>query len=231
MAAMTRGCDGLLLDIGLVVVKSPWELADIYEQAHGLPPRTIPGRGPFDTVSGDHEDDRWEAYRRGELTEPQYWKDFNDRTIAAGVELGDHPNVMRLLLRDAGEAGVRPEAVALMRACREAGVRVGFLSNEMYEFHTREWALQQPWFQLADFAVDSSDVGVRKPAPEPYAAAIEAMGLPPERTVFVDDNPSYVAGGEKAGLRCVLLDVLEPWVALDEAASLVGLAPMGRLAR
>jgi len=220
---MSRECDGLLLDVGLVVVLSPWELADIYEEERGLAPRTIPGRGVFDETSDNHADERWEAYRRGELTEPQYWAEFNDRATEAGIELGEHPNLMRLLLRAAGDRGVRPEAMALMRACRDAGVRVGFLSNEMYEFHSQEWSQAQPWYQLADFVVDSRDVGVRKPAPEPYEAAIAAMAIPPERIVFVDDNPSYVAGGERAGMRCVLLDVVNPGEALAQAGRLLGL--------
>jgi hypothetical protein len=55
------------------------------------------------------------------------------------------------------------------------------------------------------------------------------MGYAADRIVFVDDNPTYIEGGLKAGLRCVLLDVLQPWVAFDEAAELLGLAPIGRL--
>ena len=56
------------------------------------------------------------------------------------------------------------------------------------------------------------------------------MELPADRLVFVDDNPAYVAAGEKAGIRSILLDVLEPWRAFDEAAVTLGLAPIGRLA-
>ncbi len=226
---MTRECDGLLLDVGLVVALSPWELADIFEEMRGLPPRSIPGRGPFDVASGEYVDERWDAYRRGEITEREYWMSMNDAAIANGIDLEGHPNVMRSLFRAAGERGVRPEAVALMEATRAAGIRTGFLSNELYDFHGREWAQAQTWFQLVDFAVDSTEVGVRKPAPEPYARAIEVMGLPAERTVFVDDSPSYIEGGVKAGLRCVLLDVLEPWIAFDQAAVLLGLEPIGRL--
>jgi len=155
--------------------------------------------------------------------------EFNDAALANGIDLEGHPNLMRALLRSADDRGVRPEAVALMEATRAAGIRTGFLSNELYDFHGKEWAQSQSWFQLADFAVDSTEVGVRKPAPEPYARAIEVMGYSADRIVFVDDNPTYVAGGVKAGLRCVLLDVLEPWVAFDQAAALLGLASVGRL--
>jgi len=226
---MTRECDGLLLDVGLVVALSPWELADIFEDSRGLPSRSIPGRGPFDVAAGEFVDERWDAHRRGEITEREYWMEFNDAALANGIDLEGHPNLMRALLRSAEDRGVRPEAVALMEATRAAGIRTGFLSNELYDFHGKEWAQSQSWFQLADFAVDSTEVGVRKPALEPYARAIEVMGYSADRIVFVDDNPTYVAGGVKAGLRCVLLDVLEPWVAFDQAAALLGLAPVGRL--
>ena len=227
---MTRECDGLLLDVGVVVALSPWELADLFEESRGLPPRTFPGRGPFDTAEIGRVDERWEAYKRAEITEREYWMAFSDASVANGAPLEGHPHLMRTLLRAAGPRGVRPEAMALVASARAAGIRTGFLSNELFDFHDKEWVVAQPWFQEVDFAVDSSEVGVRKPAPEPYEVAIEQSGMPPERVVFIDDSPAYVEGGLRAGLRCVLLDVLEPWKAFDEAAALLGLPPIGRLA-
>lgn len=220
---MTRECDGLLLDVGLVVVLSPWELADMYEQSRGLAPRTFPGRGPFDTAETGEVDERWEAYTRGELTEREYWLAISDAAVANGMPLEGHPHLMRAMLRAAGERGVRPEALHLMRAARAGGIRSGFLSNELYDFHEKEWVQQQPWFHEVDFAVDSTDVGVRKPAPEPYEVAIDVMGMSPDRIVFVDDSHAYIEGGERAGLRCVWLDVRNPQAAFDEAAALLGL--------
>ena len=44
---MTKA-DGLLLDVGVVLFKSAWEIADDYERIRGLPRGTVVGRGPLD---------------------------------------------------------------------------------------------------------------------------------------------------------------------------------------
>ena len=227
---MTRECDGLLLDVGVVLLKSVWEVADDFERAEGLPPRTFPGRGPFDDSSAEFVDARWEAYRRGELTEREYWLSSSETAVASGAPLNGHPHLMRAIFQREGIQTARPEGVALLRAARDAGLRTGILSNELMDFQGREWVEAQEWFPLFDIIVDATEIGVRKPDPRPYEVAIAAMELPADRLVFVDDNPAYVAAGEKAGIRSILLDVLEPWRAFDEAAVTLGLAPIGRLA-
>ena len=37
----------LLLDVGVVLFKSAWEIADDYERLRGLPAGTVVGRGPL----------------------------------------------------------------------------------------------------------------------------------------------------------------------------------------
>jgi HAD superfamily hydrolase (TIGR01509 family) len=137
--------------------------------------------------------------------------------------------VMRAMFQRDGIEAIRPEGLALLKAAHDAGLRTGILSNELMDFQGRTWVEAQEWFGWFDIVVDSSELGARKPDPEPYEVAIELMGLPADRQVFIDDNPSYVAGGERAGLNSILLDVLEPWVAYDQAAVLLGLEPFGRL--
>ncbi|NBE81111.1 HAD family hydrolase [Micromonospora rubida] len=49
----------------------------------------------------------------------------------------------------------------------------------------------------------------KKPAPEFFAAVVEAAGVPPERIVYVGDSPSHdVFGPRRAGLRAVWLNRL-----------------------
>jgi FMN phosphatase YigB (HAD superfamily) len=52
--------------------------------------------------------------------------------------------------------------------------------------------------------------------------------MPADEIVFVDDNPTYVKGGRKAGLRSVLLDVRDPAGAFRQAVLQLGL-PWGVL--
>lgn len=216
---------GLLLDVGVVFFKSVWEIADDYERLRGLPVGTVQGRGP---LAG--EDPLWRRYEAGEITERDYWLTFAAAAQERGAPLDGHPTLMRAMFQQPGIDGVRPEGIALVQACRAAGRKVGILTNELMDFQGREWVEAQPWFPWFPVLVDSSELGARKPAPEPYRVAIELMGLPADEIVFIDDNPTYVDGGVREGLRSVLLDVRDPAAAFREAADLLGLPPSALVA-
>jgi len=51
-----------------------------------------------------------------------------------------------------------------------------------------------------DAVVGRDSVTERKPAPEPLLAALEPLGVPPERALFVGDSESDVVAAERAGL-------------------------------
>lgn len=213
-----RPARGLLLDVGVVFFKSVWEVADDYERLRGLPAGTVEGRGP---LAG--EDPLWRRYEAGEITERDYWLTFAARAQERGAPLDGHPTLMRAIFQQPGVEGVRPEGLALVKACMDAGLRVGILTNELMDFQGRQWVEAQPWFPWFPVLVDSSELGARKPDPEPYRVAIELMGLPADEIVFIDDNPSYVRGGVKAGLRSIKLDVRDPAGAFRAAVLELGL--------
>lgn len=210
---------GLLLDVGVVLFKSAWEIADQYEDLRGLPAGTVVGRGPFDPEG----DERWQRYLNGEATEREYWLDFAAKAQANGAPLDGHPTLMRAMFQTPGIDAVRPEAIQLVHDARAAGCKVGILTNELMDFQGREWVEAQEWYPWFPVLVDSTELGVRKPDPEPYRVAIQQMGLPAEDIVFIDDNPTYVQGGKAAGLRSLLLDVLDPAAVFVEARELLGL--------
>ena len=210
----------LLLDVGVVLFKSAWEVADDYERLRGLPPGTVVGRGPLEWTEPD---ETWERYRRGEINEREYWLTFADRAVANGAPLDGHPHLMRAMFQQPGVEPVRPEALALVGECKAAGRSLGILTNELMDFQGREWVESQSWFTDFPVLVDSSELGIRKPDPRPYLLAAELLGLPCEDIVFIDDNPSYVAGGEAVGMRSILLEVLDPAAAFDQARIELGL--------
>ena len=51
-----------------------------------------------------------------------------------------------------------------------------------------------------DAVVNSAELGVAKPAPEFYAAACAAVGVPPRGCLLVDDTDRNVRGARAAGL-------------------------------
>ena len=60
--------------------------------------------------------------------------------------------------------------------------------------------------QLVDAIVFSSEVGRRKPAPEVYQAALDALGTEPARTMFVGDRVREDYEGPRAlGMRAMIV--------------------------
>jgi putative hydrolase of the HAD superfamily len=115
------------------------------------------------------------------------------------------------------------DAVALMRDARAAGHRVGVLSNDAYAFIGYEFFAGRPEFAELDAFVDSTDVGARKPAPEAYLAAAEALAVAPGDIVFLDDTPGCVEGARRVGMVGILVDPFDRGPAFDQARQLLGL--------
>lgn len=61
--------NGVLLDVGGVLLPTPWELLEDFEARNGWPPGTLPWRGPLDPAT----DRLWRAVRAGELTSRAYF--------------------------------------------------------------------------------------------------------------------------------------------------------------
>ncbi|MFG1748110.1 HAD-IA family hydrolase [Micromonospora chalcea] len=93
---------------------------------------------------------------------------------------------------------VDPEVLAFLREVRAAGIRVGLGTNAT-DLLDADLAALDLTGEL-DVIVNSSVVGVHKPAKEYFQAACEALGTPPGRVLFVDDEDRAVAGARVAGL-------------------------------
>ena len=210
----------LLLDVGVVLFKSAWEVADDYERLRGLPPGTVVGRGPLEWTAPDPT---WERYRAGEITERDYWLTFAETAVANGAPLDGHPHLMRAMFQQPGVVPERPEAMELIAECKAAGKDLGILTNELMDFQGRDWVENRPWFPDFPVLVDSSELGIRKPDPRPYLIAADGLALDPQAIVFIDDNPAYVEGGRAVRMRSILLDVLDPAAAFDAARRELGL--------
>ena len=113
---------------------------------------------------------------------------------------------------------IRPEALDLVHRVKDAGIRLGILTNELMDFQGRSWVESQEWFPLFDIIIDSSEIEIRKPDIRAYNIAIDAMGLPASEIIFIDDNPTYVKGGTESGLISLLLEVKNPGRVFDQAA-------------
>lgn len=79
---------------------------------------------------------------------------------------------------------------------------LGFLNNEARE--TNEYRFDR--FGLRQYihvAFSSCYVGLRKPAPPIYQRALDILGVPPQRVLFIDDRQENIAGAESVGIKAI----------------------------
>ncbi|WP_406036890.1 HAD-IA family hydrolase [Micromonospora sp. NBC_00898] len=93
---------------------------------------------------------------------------------------------------------VDADVLAFVREVRAAGVRVGLGTNatDLLDADLAALGLTDDF----DVVVNSSVIGVHKPAKEYFQAACEALETPPARVLFVDDEDWAVRGARAAGL-------------------------------
>jgi putative hydrolase of the HAD superfamily len=112
-----------------------------------------------------------------------------------------------------------------MTDAKAAGLRLGALTNDLAAFHGPGWVERQEHLKLFDIIVDASLTGVLKPDPRAFASGAEALGLPAEQIVFLDDMPWNVEGARQAGLAAVRVPWDDPRPAIDTARDLLRLGP------
>lgn len=61
----------------------------------------------------------------------------------------------------------------------------------------------RPELALFDALIFSSEIGLSKPDPAAFAAALGRLGREPGEVLFIDDRAANVAGAERAGLRAL----------------------------
>lgn len=210
----------LVLDFGGVVSRTLFETHALSEQALGLAPGTLTWRGPFDPAS----DPLWQDMQADRISERDYWM---ARTREVGRLVGEDWDRMETFVQRARGADVaaviRPEAVAAIAMAKAAGCRLAILSNELDLFYGADFRHRLPLLAQFDVVIDATYTRILKPDPRAYALCTEALGLPAEACVFVDDQLRNVEGGRRAGMQVVHFDVAQPAVCYAQALQLLQL--------
>ena len=168
---------------------------------------------------GDLPDVETVTARFREEYEPLFW-------APGTIEEIEYPQLVRRLLGDVGveiddevlgrylEAEHRawdPARILaanthpLLEALRERGLKLGLVSNAF----DPGWLLHRDLEQMGlaqrlDFSVFSSEIGLRKPHPAIFEHALGALGVEPERTLFVGDRLfEDVRGAAELGMTTV----------------------------
>ena len=85
---------------------------------------------------------------------------------------------------------------------------LGALNNEARE--TNEYRFEQFGLrELFQVALSSCYLGLRKPEPAIYRRALDILGRPAQRILFIDDRPENVAGAVAAGMKAIRFEGAE----------------------
>ena len=206
--------DGVLFDYGRTLVTFAYPTDELIDVLREFRPRIESALGvtapEAETVLHDVLEPLEEYVSSESEDEVDYMDVYREAWHRAGLTLPDH------LLYDILDAEQRvwdrsvrvdPEAPPILSWLRDRGLRIGICSNAPFppEMMRRQMA-SNGITELVDAIVLSSEVGKRKPAPELYRAAIDAIGTSPARTLFVGDRVREDFEGPcAAGMQAVVV--------------------------
>jgi putative hydrolase of the HAD superfamily len=203
----------VLWDFGGVILSSPFEAFNRYEQANDLPTdfiRTVNSTDPHTNA--------WARLERSDISALDF-----DAAFAADSEALGHripgADVLALL---AGE--VRPEMVAALDTVKAAGYRIACLTNNVSGEHASAERTDTIAGIMARFdaVIESSKVGVRKPEPRFYEIACETLDVAPSACVFLDDLGINLKPAAAMGMTTI--KVLNAQQALTELSGILDLS-------
>jgi len=136
-------------------------------------------------------------YRRRRLSEAiAPWREVDD-------ELFDDYRAAKR--RGLEELRLYDDAIATLRAVRNAGLRAGLLTNGPSELQRRKLEITGIEPELDAIAI-SEEIGVAKPAAEAFAVAAAMIGCDPSEVAMVGDSPEAdIAGAVAASVAIAVL--------------------------
>ena len=204
--------EGVLFDMGGVVMESPLHAIARYERARGLPANAI---NRAIAAAGEHG--AWARLERGELTADTFCDPFEADCRAHGVEVSGA--AVMLAIAEAGVA--RPIMLEAIRRLRARRFHVGALTNNWRREGPQDDVIPHALKCHFDVFIESRVVGLRKPDPKIYVLACRELGVPPERTAFLDDIGGNLKPARALGMTTIKVD--DPHQALLELSAFIGL--------
>ena len=103
----------------------------------------------------------------------------------------------------------KPGAGETLLALRQRGYRLGLISNSMSTLDIPRSLDAFGWKEHSEAVVLSSEIKIRKPAPEPFLEACRRMEVPPAHCAYLGNRISRdMAGCKRAGFALGM--ILEP---------------------
>lgn len=198
-------------DFGGVVTSSPFEAFAAYECEAGLPVGLV---GRINQINPD--ENAWAKFERSDIDRAEFCAAFEAEAQALGYEISG-ARVLGCLV-----GAPRPQMVRALERIRPH-FAMACLTNNVAK-------MRRPPEQEAEIArimglfhhvIESSKVGSRKPEERFYRIALEAVGVEPEETVFLDDLGVNLKAARAMGM--ITIKVSDPDEALGTLGPLLGM--------
>lgn len=152
----------------------------------------------WSSVAGDDRDGaRW----RGEYLRLTYgegdYRPYEELVAEAAVNQGLDVRLAERLLERWDELDPWPETAAVLAQLAQAVGRIGVVTNCSDDLGHR--AAARIGFPF-DVVVTAEAAGAYKPRPEPYQAALDALGAPAQRVLFVAGSRYDIVGAGALGM-------------------------------
>jgi len=206
----------VLWDFGGVILSSPFEAFNRYEEEAGLPKNFIRGLN-----ARNPDTNAWAKMERSEVSLEDFVRLFEQEARQQGYTL-DGWRILQALSGD-----IRPQMVEALRRCK-AAFRIACITNNMkagegpgmVRSPEKAQALAEI-MALFELVVESSKLGLRKPDPRIYQHACDLLGVPPERCVYLDDLGINLKPARALGMQTI--KVGDPDLAIDALQAIVGI--------
>ena len=207
----------VLWDFGGVILSSPFEAFNVYEQELNLPEDFIRGLN-----ARNPDTNAWAKMERSEVP----LQDFVSLFEAEALEQGHKIDGWRVLRSISGD--IRPQMVEALRRCKKH-FRVACITNNMKSGEGPSMARSPDKAKavaevmtLFEHVFESSRLGWRKPDPRIYRHACDQLGVEPEHCIYLDDLGINLKPARAMGMRTI--KVGDPDVAIAELEAMVGIA-------
>ncbi len=189
----------VLLDIGGVIIRTD----------DPAPRERLARRFGMDREGLDHlvfQSAAADAAERGEASEEAVWGAVQKALNLPAVEMDDFQK--EFWGGDIADASLF-DLLTGLRA--RFGCRVGLLTNnwrrDPLEMFWQRFGLPENMVRSAvDVVISSATLGVKKPDPRIYAAALQRLGAQAAETVFIDDFETNIAAARQLGFETILFE-------------------------
>jgi putative hydrolase of the HAD superfamily len=183
---MSDNMKAILFDLGGVYFQGG--LKDLFQRYPSLS-----GEGRMELIHM-HDD----GVLKGRIEPAAFWDRASE---LAGVDAAE---MREGYLRSIHPIEGMPELVKQLSGKYRLGIISG-VDSERIDYLDQKYGFLEPF----EVRVFSYEMGTNKPDSVMYATAIEKLGLPPEETLFVDDDPRNLEPAKELGMSAIHFESVE----------------------